>query len=75
MSTGTRKYRIAMAGLALGALLALGAFVLAMRARLTADYVAVVSAVAGLIGVCVGAFAAGNAVEHWSRKGAPPDGT
>lgn len=72
---GTRKYRVAMAGLGLGLLLALGAFVLATLAKLTGDYVAVVSSISGIIGICVGAFAAGNAVEHWSKKGPPAEPT
>lgn len=74
MSTGNRKFFVVMTGLGMGFALAVGGFVLAALARLTAEYVAVVSAFSGMVGIAVGAFAAANAVEHWSRKDRPNDG-
>lgn len=66
-----RKYRIALLGLGMGAAMALGGFVLAARAKLTPEYVTLTSAIAGLVSVVVGAFSAGNAIEHYSRKEKP----
>jgi hypothetical protein len=52
---GWRKFVLAGAALCMGFLLARGAL-------LTADFV-------NLAAIVVGAFAAGNAVEHWRRSG------
>lgn len=71
MSTGNRKLTVVMTGLCMGFALAVGGFVLAALAKLTAEYVAIVSAFAGLVGVACGSFAAANAVEHWSQKDKP----
>lgn len=71
MSTGNRKMTVVMVGLGMGFALAVGGFVLAALARLTAEYVAIVSAFSGMVGVAVGSFAAANAVEHWSNKDKP----
>lgn len=71
MSTGNRKMTVVMVGLGMGFALAVGGFVLAALARLTAEYVAIVSAFSGMVGIAVGAFAAANAVEHWSNKDKP----
>jgi len=74
--SGTRKFWIVLTGLVLGFLLAAGAFVLAYRAQLTGEYVAVYSSFAGLVGIGLGAFVAGNFGEHWAktRPGTPPAG-
>lgn len=72
MSAGNRKFLVVLTGLGMGFLLAVGGFVLAALARLTAEYVAIVSAFAGMVGIAVGAFAAANAVEHWSKREGPP---
>lgn len=68
-NTGSRKYVITMAGLGMGFILALTAFVLAARALLVSEYVKVIEAFAGMVAVGLGSFAIGNAVEHYSKKG------
>lgn len=74
MSAGNRKFLVVMVGLGMGFALAVGGFILAALAKLTAEYVAVVSAFSGMVGIAVGSFAAANAVEHWSKKDKPHDG-
>lgn len=71
MSPGNRKVYVAMTGLYMGFALAVGGFVLAALAKLTAEYTAVFSAFTGLVGIAIGSFAAANAVEHWSKKDKP----
>lgn len=71
MSPGNRKVYVVMTGLYMGFALAVGGFVLAALAKLTAEYTAVFSAFTGLVGIAIGSFAAANAVEHWSKKDKP----
>lgn len=75
---GSRKFTVVMAGLAMGFVLVIAGVILAARAMLSAEYVRLVEAFAGMVSVGIGAFMVGNAVEHYAKKGktdAPgPDG-
>ena len=51
---GWRKWSIAAAALTMG-------FILALLGKLTGDFATIAS-------ITVGAFAAGNAVEHWNEE-------
>ena len=75
---GSRKFTVVMAGLAMGFVLVIAGVALAVNALLSPDYVRLVEAFFGMVGVAIGAFMVSNGVEHYSKKGkanAPgPDG-
>jgi hypothetical protein len=66
--TGSRKFVVVMVGLGMGFALCLLAFVLAARTTLSPEFVRVIEAFSGMCAIAIGAFAAGNAVEHYSKK-------
>lgn len=65
---GGRKFVVTMVGLGMGFALCLLAFVLAARTSLNDQFVKVIEAFAGMAAMAIGAFAAGNAVEHYAKK-------
>ena len=66
---GNRKYYVVMIVTSMGFILSSAAFVLAFKCQLANEYVRVVEIFAGMASIATGAFMAGNAVEHFSKRG------
>ena len=64
---GKRKLTVAALTLALGFGMGLLAFVLALKGKLTPDFVQVIAHFTTVATIAAGSFAAANAAEHWAE--------